>query len=197
MAYDPAKAHAYYERTKRLKGRKAASTPGTKPSSSPVARASPTLRPETHAAIAKVGRLKAAVIKLQGALSKAEAALSEKRQAARATEKQNSDGKSTSKEKKASEDYRNKHKTELASKKKSASSGGGTSSTSSQSLSDMSVDELTSRVIKIRSVLSDAKKQLSSAQQQLGQLAHSDIISEPMSNEQFARFRSAERMPST
>jgi hypothetical protein len=61
----------------------------------------------------------------------------------------------------------------------------------------MSVTELETRIINIQSALKSAKSQLSKASQQLGQLAHSAITSEPMFNEHFARFRSAERRPST
>ena len=203
MVYDPKKAHDYYERTKHLKGRNKgqAGSSRASPSASSGAQAAPVkVSSETQAAIAKVNRLKDAVSKLQSALSEAEALLSKKRQDARKSAKANSDGKSTAKEKQSAKEYRDKHKTEIANKRKqdsSSSSGGGSSSTSSTSVSDMSVDQLTTRIIKIRGVLADAKRQLSNAQQQLGQLAHSDIISEPMSNVHFARFRSAERMPST
>jgi hypothetical protein len=60
----------------------------------------------------------------------------------------------------------------------------------------MSVDELETRISNIQSALTEAKRQLSNATQALGQLAHSDLTSEPMFNELFARFRSAERIPS-
>jgi chromosome segregation ATPase len=200
MAYDPVKAHEYYERTKKLKGRQ----PGEGKKSPPIQRA-PTahvsgksLSSAEHAAQARVTRLKAKVSTLESALSKANAELSKKRQAARETKRKNSDGKSTTQEKQASKEYRDKHKAEIASKRKSksSSSGGSSSSSSSNSISDMSASELTSRIIKIRGVLAEARRQLSNAQQQLGQLAHSAITSEPEFNEHFARFRSAERIPS-
>ncbi len=199
MAYDPVKAHQYYEAHKHLKGRKGEKKPtssgsgdkGGKPQSKPA------LSNTTQAAKQKVLRLNEYVSKLQSALSEAEAELSKKRQAARQTEKQNSDGKSTAKEKQSAKEYRDKHKTEIAAKRKSSSSsGGGTSSSSSHSVSDMSVEELTSRIIKIKSALTDAKRQRAAAMQTLGSLAHSDIVSDSMSNAHFARFRSAERMPS-
>jgi HK97 family phage prohead protease len=182
--YDPVKAHEYYERTKKLTGReggagwhdnvlkklsKAPSNGTDRPSSSG----------ETDATRAKVVRLKAAVSKLQSALSEANAALSKKRLEARKTEKESSDDKSTAKEKQASKEYRDKHKQEIASKrKKETSSGGGeSSSSSSTSVSDMTVDELETRVSNIKSALAKAKQQLSDASKQL---AHSDLSSESM-----------------
>jgi hypothetical protein len=63
-------------------------------------------------------------------------------------------------------------------------------------VSDMSVTELETRIIHIQSALTSAKRQLSAAQQQLGQIAHSAITSEPKFPEQLARFLSAERRPS-
>lgn len=150
---------------------------------------------ETSAASAKVSRLKSKVSSLQGALSEAMAALSEKRQSAAKDEKKDSDGKSTVKEKTSSKEYRDKHRGEIAAKRKKESSSDSSSSSSKQ-VSDMSVDELKSRIIKIRGLLTEAKRQLSNASQQLGQLAHSDLTSEPTFNEHFARFRSEERIPS-
>lgn len=194
MVYDPVKAHAYYERTKQLKGRKKG---GQKPSSPPhrssnVGPSKSTLSTTTQAAVARIGRLKATVAKLETALSAARQALSEKRAAARKTAKENSDGKSTEAEKQASQKYRDTHKAEIAASRKSSStSGGGSSSTSSShSVSDMSVDELESRIIKIQDALADAKRQLSNAQQQAGRLAHSDLTSEPSFNALFNQFRS-------
>lgn len=199
MAYDPVKAHDYYERTKKLKGRKKGASPPSAPSrSSTVAPSKSALSESTKAAVARISRLESTVSKLEGALSEAQAALSAKRQAARKTAKENSDGKSTEAEKQASQKYRDKHKQEIAAKSKSSSStsGGGTSSSSSHSVSDMSVDELESRIINIRSALTDAKRQLSNARQQAGQLAHSDLTSEPSFNTLFAQLRSEERIPS-
>ena len=133
--YDPAKAHAYYERTKKLKGRKSDGSsrgsglggPGTPESGirprllrSNISN-KPKVSPQTSASNATVVRLKAKVVALSGALSKAKQALSEKRAAARETEKDNSDGKSTAKEKQASKEYRDKNKAEIASKRKSES----------------------------------------------------------------------------
>lgn len=219
MTYDPVKAHQYYERTKKLKGKDKANSTSppkvglgsrvvsdTANSSLHVPRShSPTSQPKLgsagEAARQRVTRLKAAVSKLEGALTEARAALSQKRAAERKTAKENSDGKSTEAEKTASQKYRDKHKAEIATKRKtssssSSSSSGSSSSSSTSSVSDMSAPELETRIINIQSALTDAKRQLSNAQQQLGQLAHSAITSEPMFREQLARFLSAERRPS-
>lgn len=215
MPYDPKKAHDYYERTKKLKGRKPSApqspvhmqnTRGSRADGSSrinrhteqKARANDAAASaEVKSAQARVVRLKSAVSKLTTALSAARAALSAKRQTARDTAKKNSDGKSTAEEKQASKKYRDKHKQEIATKRKSTSSSSTPSSSSTSSVSDMSASELEARIIKLSSALADAKRQLSSATQQLGQLAHSAITSEPTFDEHFARFRSAERRPST
>lgn len=212
QGYDPKKAHDYYERTKRLKGRdKPAPTyrhvqpirgsradgssrvRGRKPSNLADARATANA---TNAAQARVVSLKSAVSKLTSALTATMTALREKQQASREsakeTAKKSSDGKSTAKEKAASKKYRDKHQQEIASKRKKEPASDSPSSTG---VSSMSVDELQSRAIRIRGALADAKRQLSSAQQQLGQLAHSAITSEPEFDNEFARFRSAERIP--
>lgn len=205
MAYDPAKAHAYYERVKQLKGRqpgKGEDVPKGHPKGSsrpPPPR--PSLGKDTGAAQARVTRLRAAVSKLQSALSEAQSALHEKRanskRSEKKTEKKNSDGKTTAKERQSSKEYRDKHKQEISSKRKNNAASGGGSSSSGKRSSGMTVDELETRIRNIKSALADAKRQLSNANQQLGQLAHSDIVSEPQFNESFARFRSAERIPST
>lgn len=193
----------YYERTKNLQGRPGANPPPQK-APSPATKSVPATKPKIDpikAAEARVSRLKSKVSSLTKALSEAEAALSQSRQAERKKAKASSDGKSTAKEKQDSQEFRDKHKEELKAKakkaSKTASSSGGSSSSSSSSngISAMSAEQLGSRIIKIRSVLRDAKRQLSSATQQLGQLAHSAIVSDPKSNENFARFRS-ERIPS-
>lgn len=211
--YDPQKAHAYYERHKKLKGRDAHPnyTPPKVGQGSRVVDDNPNssrhasgkkrqaVAAATDVARQRVGRLQGAVKKLEGALTEARAALSAKRATAKKTAKENSDGKSTEAEKTASSKYRDKHKAEIATKRKASSpssSGSSSSSSSTSSVSTMSVTELETRVIKIQSALTDAKRQLSAAQQQLGQIAHSAITSEPEFQEQFARYLSAERRPS-
>lgn len=196
--YDPVARKARYERTKQLKGRHHGETkPAAVKPSRAAAPHKPALHPSVKAAGAKIGRLRGKVAKLTEALSEVEAELSKKRQSARKTQKKNSDGKSTAKEKQASKEYRDKHKQKLATKeKKSSSSGGGSSRSSSKSVSDMSVRELQARASKIRSVLRDAKQQLASASVEHGQLVHSAITSASDVGEHFARYITAERIPS-
>lgn len=199
----------YYERRKKLKGRRIGTegrtqvkklkdrrigTEGRTPVKKPPPADSKPNSDATKAVEARVSRLKGKVATLTEALSAAEAAYSKSRQAERQKAKESSDGKSTASEKQASQEYRDKHQTELKSKAKKASttssSGGSSSSTSSsKGLSDMSSEELGSRIIKIKRALKEAKSQLSVATQQLGQLAHSAIMSDPNVNENFARFK--------
>jgi chromosome segregation ATPase len=191
--YDPVKAHQYYEEHKKLKGQTTTkSAPKSTPTpqkASPVTNSKPRVpaeSPKIRVAKARIGRLRSAVQKLQGALSEAEAALSAKRQTARKTKKADSDNKTTVKERQDSKEYRDKHQTEIAAKRKKDS--GSSSKSSSTSVSDMGVQELTARVIKIRGALSDAKKQLATATHELGQLAHSAITSDPNVDTHFAQF---------
>ena len=107
-------------------------------------------------------------------------ALAESRRSAAKTAKENSDGKSTASEKKASQEYRDKNKEKLqekdraeSKKESSSSSSGSSSSSSSTSVSDMSESELQSRVNRIRGLLTSAKKQLADAKA-AGSVAHSD-----------------------
>src|SRR5436190_944160 len=172
--YNPNKAHAYYERTKNLKGRqKGTNQPKgsrrrgpapTKPNNTPS---------QTSTASATVTRLKAKVDALTKALSEAQQALSEKRQAEAKSKRQNSDGKSTAKQRASSQKYRDTHKAQIAAKTKSASGSGSSSSSSSTSVSSMSVDDLVARVSRIQSTLSEAKRQLSEA---MGNISHADFI---------------------
>jgi membrane protein involved in colicin uptake len=195
--YDPAKRKERYERTKQLKGHtKGASKASSRPSHSPTPSASPAQ--PVRVSQERVVRVRTKLNKLKTALSDAEAELSSRRQKERAEKKKSSDGKSTASEKKASQDYRDKHQTELASKSKASSkSSGGGSKSSSNSVADMSTQDLQARITKIRGAITVARRLLSSASLEHGQLVHSAIVSDPNVNERFARFQSAERGPST
>ena len=187
--YDPQKAHDYYERHKHLKGRQPGAAEATlnrigatrlapKVSRKPISSTEAKARAQ-----ARVVRLTAKVHSLTKALQEAENALRAKRKEA----KQNSDGKSTAKEKQAAQKYRDTHKAQIAAKEKkdAAKSGGSsTSSTSSssssgpKSVSEMSESELTDRISKIKGAIADAKKQIQSA----NALAHSFSSSEFISH---------------
>lgn len=213
MAYDPVKAHEYYIRTRKLKGRKKGTQssligdggrPVTSGGRNSGGRRPPPPVSNSEKQAKRVKRLQGKVDALQGALSKAQAALVKRRAEERKTERENSDGKSTTEEKRASKEYRDKNRAEIANKRKSASgssggssSGSSSSSSSSKSVNDMSVEDLETRIIKIRSALSEAKRQLANASNSLGHMAHSAILSDPEVNVHFARYRSAERKPST
>lgn len=199
--YDPVKAHDYYERTKKLKGRKKGTSAATSGASNKSVK-SPGKLAAQQKAKARVGRLRGKIARLKTALSETEALISQKRQEARKTAKKNSDGKTTAKERQDSKQYRDKHKQELASKRKAkdtksgGSSGSSSSGSAPKSPQDMSLAELEDRSIKIRVTIQEAQRQLSNANQQLGQLAHSMILSSPDVNELFAHFQSAEGIPS-
>ena len=149
---------------------------------------------------ARVARLQGKISTLQESLTKTLAALADKRRSAAEEKKKDSDGKTTAKERQDSKEYREKHKEELKDKreKKESSSSGGSSSSSSTSVADMSVDELQTRVSKIRSALTSAKKQLSDAKAAAGQLAHSDnevlvfLHSAPVSRKESGHMKKAD-----
>lgn len=195
--YDPVKAHEYYVRTRKLKGREKGAgktSSGRAKSSGKSANAGSADRQKK--AQERVTRLKATVSKIQSAISEAEAALSAKRQTAAKTEK-NSDGKTTAKERQSAKEYRDKHKQEIAAKRrKTTSSSGGSSKSSSTSVSDMGVQDLRIRISKLKSALRDAKRLLAAATQDLGQIRHSALLSDPTIEVEFARYKSEERIPS-
>jgi len=156
--YDPVKAHEYYERTKKLKGRTRRATSNI-----------PVVSKKTSSANATIVRLTAKVTALTKALSEARQALSEKRKAEAKSKKESSDGKSTVEERAASKKYRDTHKAEIAAKRKSETE-------SKPSLSSMSIEDLTDRISKIQAALSEAKRQLAEARSSFGHLAHADFI---------------------
>jgi hypothetical protein len=191
--YDPQKAHDYYERHKHLKGRQPGAAEATLKRvgatrvSSAVNRKPVTASEAKSRAQARVVRLTAKVHSLTKALQEAEDALRAKRKEAQ----QNSDGKTTAKERAASKKYRDTHKSQIAAKAKkdNSKSGGSSSSTSStssssssssgpKSVSEMSESELTDRISKIKGAIADAKKQIQSA----NALAHSFSSSEFISH---------------
>lgn len=207
--YDPIYQREYYLRTRKLKGRKKGSDRPVGSSRSTGSRSSAKNKSSTSSTGSqeRVARLKAKVSTLQKALSVAQAELSKRRQAAVKEKKQSSDGKSTAAEKKASKEYRERNREKIASERrkesskdpktsKSSSGGGSSKSSSSNSVSDMGIGDLEARISKIKTALAEAKRQLSNASIEHGALMHSAILSEPTINERFARFRSAERIPS-
>lgn len=193
---DRRRNHEYYERTKQLKGRKKGVAKSVSSKTKPAAKTNPKDSPKVQKAKARISRLRGKISKLKGALSEVNAEMSKKRAAARKTEKKNSDGKTTAKERQSSKEYRDKHQQEIASKSKSKTKSGGSSSSSSNSVSDMTMEQLQTRATKIRGLIKSAQKQLSNANQELGQLAHSALLLDPNVKERFAQFKSAERIPS-
>lgn len=191
--YDPVKAHEYYERTKKLKGRKKSSQQVTSKAAK-----KPVVDPKRQKAMARISRLRDKLNRLNKALSATEAELSSRRQAARDEKKKNSDGKTTAKERQASQDYRDKHQQEIKNKQKQDNKKDNSSTPASKSngLASMSIQELNTRALKLKGLVREAQHQLSNANQQLGQLAHSALVSDPHVSGLYAQFKSAERIPS-
>jgi len=169
--YDPVKAHQYYEQHKHLKGRHAKGTSTTlqRVGKTPVGgHKAPSAKQHGSKSEAqqRAVRLTAKLNSLNKALQEATEELRVKRAAsqrsratAKKTARKNSDGKTTAKERQQSKEYRQKHKAQIAAKAKK--SGGGSST--KKHVKDMTISELTSRVSKIKSLISEAKSQLRAA----------------------------------
>lgn len=158
MTYDPVKRREYYLRTRELKGRK----PGSH-KEQPASRSGDPM--------AKVARLSKKIDTLEKALSQARKILSEKRrseqqsrQAKRKSDKKNSDGKTTAKERKESKEYRNRNRGKLAAED---------SSTNKKTPETMTVDELETRVSRIKETIQLAKKEIREASNRVGSISHS------------------------
>ncbi len=181
--YDAAARRERYLRERELKGRpKGSQSPPRPPqrsSRSTTSSRTSSFTDSSDAAKARVSRLKGKIASLEGALTKALAALSEKRRNASQAEKESSDGKTTVEERLASKKSRDKASAETSAKskepwsKKGKKGGGSSKASASRDASIMSIDELESRVSSIRSAISSAKSQLASA---MGQLSHSDPL---------------------
>jgi hypothetical protein len=177
MAYDPAKRHEYYEKTKELVGRTHGSqAKNAKPNKAKldiVGKGKTGDKQSRAAASDKLLRLTQKAERINVALREAKKLLAEKRQSsqksresARKTKKENSDGKSTAAEKAAADKYRAKHK---------GSNKGGGKSDSPTKPADMSVDQLEDRVSGLQSALSSARSQIKAAAIEVRSLKHSDL----------------------
>lgn len=161
--YDPAKAHAYYIRTRQLKGRTRAAAVLTKNptvAKAPVAKLQKNSLARQKAAKAKIARLTIALNTLNDALHKAQVALRNKQ----AEAKKNSDGKSTVKEKQAAKQFRDTHKAQIAAADKKASKATPAKAAAPKSVSDMNEKELTARISKIKVLISNVHGQIKAAQ---------------------------------
>lgn len=180
--YDPEARRRRYLENRKLKGRlKSSNISKAKrvPTTPKVGSKPPGKKKDSPAeAKARVARLENKVSTLQGALTETLVKLSEKRQNERKTEKENSDGRTTAKERQSAKEYRDRNKSKIASARKSSSGGSSSSSSASKkSVDAMSVDELQDRVAKIRGAIQSAKKQLSEARRASGShLSHSAIV---------------------
>ena len=185
--YDPVKAHEYYMRTRQLKGRKKAAKDPPKPAAK-----KPKVTQTMREARERIGRLRPKIQRLETALGEAMAELSKARQNSAKTEKKNSDGKATAKERKESKEYRDRNQGKLAEKRKDSSESSSKSSSSSSSKSkssssssssssdsnDKEIGRLEERVRRLKSALSSAKSQLARAEREAAGIQHSMLLSE-------------------
>lgn len=189
--YDPVKAHEYYERTKKLKGRLDKVEKSNKRRTRRSVSSIPVVRNTTTTSSSKVTRLQNKVNALSSSLSEARQALSEKRQAQEKTDRNNSDNKTTVKERTSAKKYRDSHKAEIAAKRKKD----GGSSSEPRTLSSMSVEELHNRISRIQSALSEAKRQLAAARN--GSLSHSGTVNTKLTLNDITLLHSNKRKDTT
>lgn len=148
-AYDPAKAHDYYERTKDLKGRKKGQ--GEHP-------------PANHASQAQVASAQQKVASIEAKLGRLRELLRQK-----VADEKKSGGQKPStqadkiKNRQASKRYRDQHANEIKNDSKAAArKSGGSSSTGGKTASSMSSSELRTAishtVAQLKSAIQDAKR---------------------------------------
>lgn len=147
--YDPVKAHAYYERTKKLKGRRA----GSGDNVVPIARGrhtTPDKKTPSHHQVspalqARIQHLEKRLNDLRDHLRKLLA--SKQKKAGPATKSQHQTTADKQKKAASNKKYQQQHKSELAQKRKSASkSGSGGGSKSSSGVSSMTEAQLRSAI---------------------------------------------------
>lgn len=158
--YDPAKAHEYYLRTRKLKGRDAGQgfDPVKSGSAAPRDKAvSATNSAQKQALAARISDLETKLRKLE---SKARKANAEAKKAAKEAAKPDSKADKSKKAREAKK-YRKKNQQKIATKAKTAAgkSGGGSKSSSSSSKSS-SGDDLKTKITKIKGQLAVAKSKL-------------------------------------
>lgn len=150
-AYDPAKAHEYYMRTRKLKGRKKGS--GDDPTSPRVPAQDPQARKQ---------QLAQRIENLEGKLTKLNVLIREKKAALKRSQKEQAKPDTAAEKADKARDakkYRDKHKQELKTKAKRerGKGGGGDKKTDD---SDKSIKELESLAIKVKGQLAVAKQRL-------------------------------------
>lgn len=172
----------YYLRNRKLKGRQKRNEPLPSPKSNGQIKnvRTPQNRSQSESAKARVGRLTAKVASLEKSLTEAMQELTKLRASKRKSDREDSDGKTTAKERQSSKEYREKNKSKIAKKaaeetketsgskakssSSSKSSGGSTSSSSSSKSTGGSGEAaLVARIKGIRSALTNARQQLSAA----------------------------------
>ena len=148
--YDPVKAHEYYIRTRKLKGRKK----GAQPQRSGRGRSSASvdLIKTRASAAARVAGLRKKIHLLKRELNKREA---EAKKAAKEAKKPDSAAEKRKKAKESAQ-YRDKHKQQLKTKAKTTSKSGGSASSKSKSGGKKSTEELKSTIDRLETKLAAA-----------------------------------------
>lgn len=148
-AYDPQKAHEYYERTKELKGRKKGSSP----------------TPHVQRKVASQAQVKTAeqkVAEIKGKLERLRALLREKVAASKSDEPERKNAAQKAADAKKSKEYYDKHKESIKNDREKASKGsGGGSSAGGKTAADMTADELRTA---IRNTVAQLKQAINNAQ---------------------------------
>ena len=149
-AYDPAKAHEYYMRTRKLKGRKKGSA---NPPGAQTVGAVPTEQRKKE--------LTQRVQKLESKLKDLEALIAKKEAAAKEAAKPDTAAEKSEKARDAKQ-YRKKHRQELANKAKKAAAKAGSGGSSKTSTKGKSLKDLKMLATKVRGQIQTAKAKLGS-----------------------------------
>jgi hypothetical protein len=161
--YDPAKAHEYYERTKKLKGRQRGSDqpPAARSQRSAQAIARAQQKADFQNSIQN---LQNRLDKLEKLIREKEAVLRRDKAQAKAKARKEKDKPETAAEKakaaRENKKYRDKHKQELKNKAKRDSGKSGGGSKDSKKLDDMSIAKLKSLATRTRGQIAVAKQKL-------------------------------------
>lgn len=146
--YDPVKAHAYYERTKHLKGRRLGTAPDP---------------PAQHkASQAQIQSAQQKVAAIQGKLDRLRALLREKTASSSSSKPESKNAAQKAADAKDSKEYYDKHRQEIKNKREKSSSGGGGGA---KTAADMDADELRTA---IRNTVSQLKTAIANAQRLRG-----------------------------
>lgn len=154
-AYDPQKAHDYYERTKHLKGRDKSGGPTPHVQNHLAKKAPP----------AAVKSAEQKVTEIKGKLERLRTLLREKIAAEKSSKPEHKNQAQKAADAKQSKEYYDKHKQQIKNNREKGGSGGGTKSSGPKTAADMSADELRSA---IRTTVEQLKTAIANAQKLRG-----------------------------